>query len=141
MSAIKRTIVLIIELSVEAFLLGTLLGALLLAHFIHLIAGIWALPLAVAVVLFMHGYYLTRAFFGAVWRSHTPLIYPALAATLFVAHMHFAFVRLKPDMSPMGRATELPFLAGGACVVFACAFAGNWLLRRWTQAADKGLIR
>jgi len=132
-----RIIVLIAELSVEAFLLGILLGALVLPRFIHLIAGIWALALAVAVVLFLHGYYLTRAFFGAVWRSRTPWIYPALAATLFVAHMHFAFARLKPDMSPTGRATELPFLAGGSCIVFACALVGNCLLRRWTQAANK----
>jgi|SRR5271165_1009725 len=137
MSTIKRIIVLIVELSVEAFLLGTLLGTLLLPNFIHLITGVWALAFAVAVVLFVHGYYLTRAFFGVVWRSQTLWAYPALAAALFVAHMHFAFIRLKPDMSPMGRATELPFLAGGACVVFACAFAGNWLLRRWAQTANK----
>ena len=139
MSAIRRIIVLIVELPVEALLLGILLGVLAfpLAQFIHLIAGIWALGFAVAVVLFLHGYYLTRAFFGAVWRSQRPWIYPALAATLFVAHVHFAFVRGKPDMSPTGRAIELPFLAGGGCIVFACAFAGNWLLRRWTQSANK----
>lgn len=140
MPIIRRITALSFELSIEAFLLGTFLGALVLPHFIRLIAGIWALALAVAVVLFLHGYYLTRALFGVAWRSETRWAYPVLAASLFVLHMHFAFVRLKPDMSPMGRATELPFLVGGACIVFACALAGDWLLRRWTQAPDKGPI-
>ena len=132
MSAIKRTAVLLVELAAEALLLGCLLGALVSNQISFRYGAIGSL-LAVPVVLFLHGYYLTRVFFGVIWRSHTPWIYPALAATLFVAHMHFAFVRLKSDMSPMGRAIELPFLAGGACIVFACAFAGNWRLRWWTR--------
>jgi hypothetical protein len=136
MSTIKRAVVLLVELAAEALLLGCLLGALV-SNQIGFRYGAIGSVLAVPVVLFLHGYYLTRAFFGVIWRSQTLWAYPALAAALFVAHMHFAFVRLKPDLSPMGRATELPFLAGGACVVFACAFAGNRLLRRWTQAANK----
>lgn len=37
-----------------------------------------------------------------------------------------------------GRAAELPFLVGGACVAFACAFGGNWLLRKWSQSSSNG---
>ena len=104
-------------------------------NFIHLISGVWASAFAVAVVLFLTGYYVTRAFFGVVWRSQKPLLYPAIAMALFGAHLHFAIARSKSDLTPFARATELPFLAGGACIVFACAFAGNWL--RWTQAVNK----
>ena len=133
MRAIKRIIVLFFELLAEAFLLGTLLGVLLLPNFIHLITGIWALALAVAVVLFLTGYYVTRAFFGFVWRSQKSWLYPAIATALFGAHLHFAVARSKSDLTPLARATEVPFLVGGACIVFTCAFAGNCFLRRWTE--------
>ena len=140
MRVVKRIVVLLIELVTEAFLLGTLLGALLGSDFIHFIPGLWASALAVGVVLYLHGYYVTRASLGLVWRSlnQRPWLYPAIAATLFVAHMHFAVARSKPDLSQEARAAELPFLAGGACLVFACAFAGNWLLRKWTRIDSNG---
>jgi hypothetical protein len=135
MSAIKRTTVLLCELIAEALLLGCLLGAFV-SNQIGFFYGAIGSVLAVPLILFLHGYYLTRAFVGVIPRSQKWWAYPALASALFVAHMHFAFVRLKP-VSPRGRAIELPFLASGACAVFACAFAGNWLLRRWRQGANK----
>jgi len=138
MRTLKRVLVWVLEVLAEALLLGTLLGVLLFPNIVHLIPGLWALGLAVGVVLFLHGYYLTRALVGVAWRSRRPWLYPAIAASLFVAHMHFAVIRLKPDMTPVARGTEPPFLAGGACIVFACAFAGNWLLRKWTHTSSNG---
>ena len=135
---LKRLVVWLLEVLVEALLLGALLGALVLPNFVTLLPGVWALGFAVGVVLFLHGYYLTRVLFGVVWRSQRKRLYPAIAATFFIIHMHIAFVRLKPDMSLLGRATELPFLAGGACIVFACAFAGNWCLRKWESGGKSG---
>ena len=73
---------------------------------------------------------------GVVWRGQKPWLYPAIAATLFVIHTHIVFFRLKPDLSSSGRSAELPFLVGGACIVFACAFGGNWLLRKWSQSSS-----
>jgi uncharacterized membrane-anchored protein len=135
---VKRIVVWLMEVLTEAFLLGTLLGALLFPNFTSLISGVWALAFAVGVVLFLHWYYLTRALFGVAWRSQRPWVYPAIAATLFVTHMHIAVVRSKSDLTPFAQATELPFLAGGACIVFACTFVGGWLLRKWTQAGSNG---
>ena len=46
------------------------------------------------------------------------------------------FVRLNPDMinpGPFVKTTEIPFLAGGACIVFACAYGGNRFSRKWIQ--------
>jgi hypothetical protein len=42
------------------------------------------------------------------------------------------------DLSSSGRAAELPFVAGGACIAFACALGGNWLLRKWGQTSSNG---
>jgi hypothetical protein len=136
MFAIKRTMVLLVELAAETLLFGCVLGALA-SNQIGFRYGFVGSVIAVPVLLYLHGYYLTRVFFGVIWRSQTRWAYPALAAALFVAHMSFAFFGLRSDTNPVPWAIEVPFIAGGACVVFACAFAGNWLLRRWTQAADK----
>jgi hypothetical protein len=50
----------------NAFLLGIVLGAFAFpaGDFVRLFPGVWALGLAVGVVLFFHGYYVTRAFVG-----------------------------------------------------------------------------
>jgi hypothetical protein len=136
MQTVKRVVVWLAEIAAEALLLGCLLGALV-SNEIGLLYGVIGSVLAVPVVLFLHWYYLTRAL-AVVVRSIRPQLYPLIAATLFVIHMHVVFVRLKPDMSSLGKAKELPFLAGGACIVFACAFGGNWLLRKWTQARSNG---
>jgi hypothetical protein len=129
----KRAAVWIIEILVEALLLGCLLGVLVSSE-IGLSYGVLGSVLALPVVLFLHGYYFTRLLAGVVWRSRGQWTYPAVAATLFVIHTHIVFVRLGPDMSTFGKAKELPFLLGGACIVFACALAGNWGLRKWTQS-------
>jgi hypothetical protein len=133
MRALKQLVVWSLESLVGVFLLGGLLGAISLPDFIRLLPGVCALALGVGAVLFMHGYYLTTALFGVVWRSQRSWVYPAIAATLFVIHTHIVYLRLEPDISSLGKATEAPFVVGGACIVFACASAGNWCLRKWGQ--------
>jgi len=133
MLILKRLVVWFLESFAEACLLGGLLGALLFPNFISVLRGVWPLALAVGILLFVHGYYLTTALFGVVWRSERLWLYPAIAATLFVIHMQIAFVRLQPDMSGGGRAMGLPFQVGGACIVFACTFVGSRLLRKWYE--------
>jgi hypothetical protein len=138
--AFRRLLVSTMEVCAESFLLGILLGLLLFPfpNFINMIAGGWALGLAVGLVLFLHGYYLTRAFFGVLWRSQKSWLYPAIAAASFVTHMHIALIRSWTDLTPRAQAREPPFLAGGACIVFVCAFSGNWLLRKWTLRVADG---
>ena len=91
---------------------------------IGLLYGVIGSVLAVPVVLFLHWYYLSRVLVGIAWRSRYPWLYPAMAAAAFVAHMHFAVARSKSDLTPFAQAKELPFLVGGACIVFACALGG-----------------
>ncbi len=122
----------LIEVLAEAILLGCLLGALVSSE-TGLLYGVIGSALAVPVVLFLHWYYLTRALAGIAWRSRNPWLYPAIASVVFVAHMHFAVARSKSDLTLFARATELPFLVGGACIVFVCALGGNWLMRKWAN--------
>jgi hypothetical protein len=125
----------------QRFLFGVLFGALSspnLSTFVGLIPGVWALAVGVGAILFLHGYYVTTALAGVVWRSQKLWQYPVIAATLFVIHTHIVFFRLMPDLSSSGRAAEPPFLVGGVCIVFACDLAGNWLLRKWSQTSSNG---
>jgi hypothetical protein len=97
----------------------------------------WALAFAIAVVLFLHGYYVTRAFIGLAWRGHK-WSYPAIATALFVVHMYIAIARSRSDLTPFAQAKEVPFLIGGACIVFVCAFFSDICLRKWTQSGSHG---
>ena len=83
-----------------------------------------------SLFLFMvsSGYLVTTALFGVILRSSIPWVYPAIAATLFVVHVQFF-----PNGWDPG--TRLPVQAGGACIVFACCYGGNWCLKKWVQSA------
>jgi hypothetical protein len=129
-TTLKRIAAWLLEILVEGLLFGFLLGALTLPDLIRLLPGVWALGLVVGVVLFLNGYYITKALFGFVWKGQRSLLYPATAAALFIIHMYIAYVRLKPDMSGLAR-VMLPFQIGGACIVFGCTFLSGCLLRKW----------
>jgi hypothetical protein len=129
MLIVKRLVVWLLERLIEVLFLGGLLGFLLHISF----RAFWVYALTVGVVLFMHGYYFTTAFFGLIWRSAKWWFYPAITAALFVGHAHIVFLRVKHDLTPESGAIEFPFLVGGACLVSACSFAGEHVLRRWLK--------
>jgi len=79
MLILRRLALWLLERLVEVFLLGALVGYLLVPNFTGLFSVVWALAVAVGVVLFMHGYYVTTAFFGVVWRSAKWWLYPAIS--------------------------------------------------------------
>jgi hypothetical protein len=137
MRSLKRLVVWLIEVLVEGLLLGCLLGALVSSQ-IGVLNGMLGSVLAVPVVLFLNGYYLTRALAGVAWMSQKPWLYPVTAAVVFVAHVHYVVARSRSDLTLFAQAKELPFLIGGACIVFACALGGNWLTQKWTHAGNNG---
>jgi hypothetical protein len=122
----------------EAVLLGGLMGALIANPIDPFFYGVLGSILALPVVLFLHGYYLTRILAGSFVRGRRSWVYPSLAALLFAIHTHVVFVRLGSDMSLLGKANEFPFLVGGAYIVSGCAFAGNWLLVKWAHRNTDG---
>ena len=109
MVILKRLTVWLVERCVEALLLGVVFGYLLLRNFSSVFPDLWRLAGIVAVVLFVHGYYVTTALFGVVWRSRKSWVYPAIAAVLLVIHTRILFSRAGSDFTPEARAMELPF--------------------------------
>ncbi len=72
-------------------------------------------------------YLLTTGFFGIVWRSSIQWVYPLISALLFVVH-----IQIFPNGWDLE--TRIPVQVGGASIVFACCYGGNWFLKRWSPA-------
>jgi hypothetical protein len=131
----KRVTIVLLEMLAEALLLGVLF-CLLLGAWKEAPASVWLIAaLPVVYVLFFHGYYFTRPLLGLVWKTGPSWQYAAIAALLFLVHMGVAIARFgQHDFTPEARRATTPFLLGGAVVVFCCALAGRFLLRKWTRS-------
>jgi len=138
---LKRTVVWLLERLLEACILGGLFMYLIFGidanaprgGYTSLIGGILTCSVIVAVLLFVHGYYVTTAICGVLWRSRKLWVYPTITVALFAIQTHIIFVRGKTDFTPEARAMELRFVGGGALIVFACGFLGNAALKRWAS--------
>jgi hypothetical protein len=128
MPTLQRLLVWLVERLLEAFFLGCWAAYLLHLNW----SASWVLPLVLVVLLFMHGYYFTTAFFGVVWRP-SGWHYPAIMAAVFVIHGWICSARFAHDLSPETRSIELPFVLGGACLASAFSFAGERVLNRWRR--------
>ena len=136
MQVVKRLAVWVLEVLIEAILFGCLLGVLVASE-TGLFNGVFGSVLAVPVVLFLNGYYLTRALAGLAWKSGSHWLYPLLAAAIFVGHVYFAVSNSRGSFTPLARAAVTPFLTGGACIVFACAYGGNRLCQMWVRRGTR----
>ena len=125
---LARIGIVLAELVAEALLLGVLFGILLVPTHI----GAWAVgSLPIALVLYLHGYYLTRPALGIVWKSTKVWPYGLSVAALFAIHMGVGYARLRPDMMQVKLWVVITFFAGGAAIVFACALIGHrWLAQK-----------
>jgi hypothetical protein len=135
---LKRLTVWLFETSFEAFLLWFLL-LLVFTYGSERIYGrdVWSGLVAISGVLgvFMaeFGYLLTTGVVRAFWTNRTPWLHPTISVVLFSIHLQIFFL-VSGDLYPFER---LWINAGGACIVFACTFAGGYLLRRWEKPAMK----
>ena len=135
MLILKRLTIWLFETSCEVILLGLFLtiflgfdkhdfGKDLLTY----IAGIILLSITT-------WYLLTTAVARALWAGQRPWPYPVIATTLFLIHFEIFNVGIRGAFDPQER---LPVRAAGACIVFACTFAGSSLLRKWRVVEARG---
>jgi len=141
MIILKRIVIWLLERLLEAYILGGLFMYLILRAGADIPRGTLAIRgyevlifgVVVAFLLFVCGYYVTTAIFGVLWRGPNPWVYPAITVSLFAIHMHIIFLLGKPDITKEASAMEIPFVGGGAFVVFACSRIGNEALKRWSS--------
>ena len=130
MLILKRLAVWLLETLSEAVLVGAFLSVLAWADD-STFRGLLLLITGTAVLFMVgSGYLLTTAIFGVVWRSQRLWLYPAVAAVLFISHVQFYVTGWETSLM-------LQVQAGGACIVFACTFVGNCILRKWVHAGGK----
>lgn len=140
MVILKRALVWLIERLIEASMIGALFTVLIARNsditfrsgHPNLFADVWIFDVVVAVMLFVHGYYITTAIVGVFWRSKNVWAYAAATAALFALHTHIVFLHGKPDFTLEARAMEIPLVVGGMPIAFLCSFSGSEVLKRWT---------
>ena len=125
----KRIAVWLIETVSEVLLLGLVL-ALLLGHDQHaFLKDVLIYSSGVSLLFFSTGFLLTTIIARAVWKTPKPWLYPVIATALFLIHFELMNMGVRGAFEPP---TRLRVLIAGACIVFACTFAGTIALRRWT---------
>ena len=124
--ALKRIATLLVELLAEALLLGSYLGLLLILPHGPL-NGWLGTVIALPVLLALHGYYFSRVLAALAWLNKSKMSYFLLASAAFVAHASLMAANMWRDVTPLAKAVAAPFIIGGACIVFACSFAGDKL--------------
>jgi hypothetical protein len=128
----KRMVVWLLETSCEALLLSLFL-IVLYGYDQHAFGrALLAFANGVALLFFTTGYLLTTAIVRAVWRSQRLWLYPVIATVVFLIHFEILNVGIGGAFEPPER---LRIRLAGACVLFACTFAGGWILRKWVQQA------
>jgi len=131
MRLLRQICLVLLQLVIEAILLGVLLGAMLAApreKLYALLGGIMVIPIVLGL---LGKYYLSRLLALIVLKHGRKWHYPALAAIAFVAHTTLVAMALWHGATARAHAVAAPYILVGACVVFANAAIGNRFLVRW----------
>jgi len=125
MQVVKRLFIWLAETLGQAVLLSVLLIVLSPPSTRDLTHDFLTAFIATVVVfMFGSGYLLSTAIFGIAFRGRGLWFYPTVAAALFMIHEQIFFSGWTPP-----DASHLLTQIGGACIVFACTFAGGYILR------------
>jgi hypothetical protein len=129
---LKRLTVWCLEMSSEALLLGlflTLYDPIKQQTFLmDLSIHTWW----IAFYYITSAYFLTRAILRLVWTWDRPLLYQIISVLLFLIHFQICFLKAGLSTQTLG----LLIQAVGSCIVFACTFAGSFILRKWGGLAN-----
>lgn len=133
MLILKRLAVWFVETSLEALLLGLALVGLF-GYDQHAFGRSLGLYVSGIILFsFTTGYLLTTAVARGYWRRQTLWSYSATATVLYLIHSEI-FFRVSGGST---RPEKFSIQVVGACVVFACTFAGTLAIRGWTVASTK----
>jgi hypothetical protein len=131
---LKRLVVWLIETSCEALLLGAVLivssmsyGPSQSGFAKDLLFSAWATAF---VFMWGTGYVVTTLLFRVFLRGQRLWLYPAVAAVLFLTHLQILFFIATGWPSSQ----RIQVRAAGVCIVFACTFAGSFVLQKWGAA-------
>lgn len=129
MLILKRLAIWLIETSLEALLLAVVLVCLL-GDDQHKYAKDLSVSFVwIGTMFFSTGYLFTTAIARAVWRGATVRLYPVVAVVLFL--VHFEILNYSAGgIFDLRKRVVIRIV--GVCIVLACTFVGNLVLRKWT---------
>jgi hypothetical protein len=128
MLTLKRLAIWFLETVFEAFLLSVVLVCLL-GDDQHKYAKDLSVSFVwIGTMFFSTGYLCTTAIARAVWRGGTVRLYPVLAVVLFLVHFEILNYSAGGIFDLKKRVV---IRVAGVCIVLACTFAGNLILRKW----------
>jgi len=131
---LKRLLVWLLEASCATFLLGLFLIVVWVGPDKDGFArGLRLFVSGIILLSFTSGYDLTTMVFRIVWKRRRLQLYPIVATSLFLAHSQVIFI-YGSGATPSERWL---LRASGVCIVFACTFAGSYVLRRWEQPGNE----
>lgn len=130
MHFLKRLVVWLVEVAIEALSLGLFL-VVIFGHDPHSLGkDVLFFAVAIAWMFFMTGYLLTTAISRVLWKHSRLWTYPVLAMALFLIHFEILSAGVGGAFAPSDR---LRIRLAGAFIVFACTFAGSWAIRLWAR--------
>jgi hypothetical protein len=133
MRTLKRLTVWFLETLCQIWLLAVFLFLLVGPRRLTFRDGVEFYVYGITLLSLTTGYLLTTLIFRVLWRGRTFWSYALVAAILYSFHFEIYAIGVKWWRS--GQST-LPFRAG-AFIVFTCALAGSYVLRKWTQGSGK----
>ena len=128
MLAMKRLTVWLVEVALEAVLLGSFLVAIF-GHDRHSLGkDLLISAVAITWMFFVTGYLLTTALSRFFWKLPRLWPYSAFAAVLFLIHFEFLNVGVGGAFAPSDR---LRIRVAGILIVLACTLGGSLVIRLW----------
>lgn len=134
MRILKRLVVWSVETSLEALFLAVALIAVLGDSQHAYIKDIAVSFVWIATMFFSTGYLLSTGVARAAWQPTRVWLYSLIAVMLFLIHFEILNYAAGGIFDPTKRAV---IRISGACIVYACTFAGNLTLRNWTRGRSK----
>lgn len=136
MRILKRLAVWLLEVVLQAVLLGLLLTGLYGHHRLSFARGLLIYADSIFVFFFLTGYLLTTAIARALWKGRTLWLFSTIIAVLFVLHFELLNVGLGGAFAPHDR--KIVVIAG-VVIAFLTTLAGTIVVRRWTAMERSSL--
>jgi hypothetical protein len=127
MRILKRLIVWLLEVGLQAVLLGLLLIRLYGYGNFSFARGLLICVDSILVMFFLTGYLLTTSVSRAIWKGRTLWLYSTVAAVLFVLHFELLNVGVGGAFAPHDRRIVV---IAGTVLVFLTTLVGTIVLQQ-----------
>lgn len=128
MRILKRLAIWLMEVGLQAVLLGLLLIGLYGHDKFRFGRDLLVYTDSILVMFFLTGYLLTTAILRVLWKGRTFWLYPVIAMALFLFHFELLNLGIGGAFAPPDRTRVL---LAGMCAAAITTLCGTLVLQRW----------